>query len=251
VSEQNKNMSAPNFSPIASYHKKLGGNSSSRKAASSISSASDASKRSKYQCPGCKELFTKWSPCLSHLREKKHLDANMLDKRLNGGDFRRVQELCATLAFHHLGGGGNGGRERADSNYSTDSFSSDSGGEEDEVGANPGKKVQSRSKFSPVNSSRPSAELPGARFVKMTRKAKVSLRSLDEKIIFRILSFLDVDSARWLFLAMTETPERTMSPIQSRVRLWSLSSDIDSAPNSPQISVSRRSFVPDRIYEQL
>jgi len=121
-------MSTPNFSPISTFQHRKAAGSLTRKA--QHVSASDGSNRPKYQCPGCNEVFAKWSPCLAHLRENKHVAAELLDKKLNGGDFRRIQEMCATLAYRFHAG--SGGRDRAESISSVESLSSDSGGEEEE-----------------------------------------------------------------------------------------------------------------------
>jgi hypothetical protein len=239
-------MSTPNFSPISTFRKAAPNRKSQQLAI-------ESSNRPKYQCPGCQELFAKWSPCLSHLREQKHVDADLLDKKTNGGDFRRVQELCANLAYHHRGGGsGTGSRERTDSMSSTDSLSSDSGGEEEEpnVANHPAMNSASNSrryvlkqKFTPTSSSLNAASSRASNVrMKAISSRGLDLRRLEEKVMFRILTFLDVDCSRMLFLAMTVIP--SSAPVESRVRMWSMSSDPDSSslPSASPPSSSRKTF---------
>jgi len=242
-------MSAPSFSPIAPIQRKLPSGGSSRK--HQQSSAQDGTQKPKYQCPGCQQLFAKWSPCLAHLREKQHVQNELLDKKLNGGDFRRVQEMCATLAYHHRGG--SGGRERTDSNSSAESLSSDSGEDEDanNSGTSAGKRTSApKQRFAHVASLLPNGRTttaPSSRLNPDFRRG-FDLKGLEERIIFRILTFLDVDSSRMLFLAMTITPRAALAvPMESRVRMWSVSSDPDSLSlpsSSPQSSYRKRISTP-------
>ena len=248
-------MSAPNFSPITTQQQRKGVSTAKGISGTRKGSLTDANQKPKYQCPGCQELFTKWSPCLAHLREKRHVEANLLDKKLNGGDFRRVQELCATLAFHYRGG--SGGRERTDSNSSVDSLSSDSGEEEESFSDKKTNLRKQRNALAsapvPTYKTRSGLKIngthPSAHFLAASSSAagRISLRSFKEHIISRIFSFLDIDSANRLFLIMTPAPivpERTSSPLESRVRIWSVSSDPDSlsVPSSSPPAVSKKNI---------
>lgn len=237
-------MSAPSFSPITNGQRKFPAPSGSPRKHASAAAAHDS--KPKYECPGCHQLFSKWSPCLAHLREKQHVKAELLDKRLNGGDFRRIQEMCATLAYHNSSGNA-GTRDRTESLSSVDSLSSDSGGEEDEGSAtapngriSPGNRrtgqpkhrfaptatsLQTVTTFSRINSPSSSNRTKSV----TTSGHHCDLRSLEERIFFRILTFLDVESSRMLFHAMTIVPRSATRVSESRVRMWSVSSDPDSS----------------------
>ena len=254
-------MSAPSFSPIATAHRKAPVSLVPRKHQSSAVTQSDANIRPKFQCPGCHETFAKWSPCLAHLREKLHVASELLDKKLNGGDFRRVQEMCATLAYRQRGG-----RERADSTSSADSLSSDSGGEDEDPSStgvssrapSPSRKpAQPKSKLTlGLTQARQRSSVRQASSITRSEQRKrpvFDLRRLEERVIFRILTFLDVDSSRMLFLAMTITPKYPVQSSESRVRLWSVSSDPDSTSvpsSSPQSFSQKRVTTPIARTEQ-
>lgn len=217
----------------------------------SVDSASSAAGlRPKYQCPACLVVFMKWSPCLSHLREH-HLEeyAHLLDKKQNGGDFRRVQEWCASQLKQPV-------CQRGERTDSLDSLSSTDtagwgGGVGGTGGGNSGNNGNTSNTAVAVldessSSSRPASLLRSLlkpTFPSPSQPAKSRLvssmhllKNMDDRMIFRIFSFLDVDSAQFFYLAMEEEakPSPVFTPTQtpphatvamSRVRIWSNASN--------------------------
>ncbi|KAH9255122.1 hypothetical protein BASA81_006881 [Batrachochytrium salamandrivorans] len=223
---QASNRKSANLSAFAPAAPVAAQNSSStptrRHSVDSASSA--ASLRPKYQCPACLLVFMKWSPCLSHLREH-HLDeyAHLLDKKQNGGDFRRVQEWCASQLKQPVCHRG----ERTDS---LDSLSSTDtagwGGLDESSGPRPASLLRSLLK--------PTLPSPIPKTILVS--SMHLLKNMDDRMIFRIFSFLDVDSAQFFYLAMEEEakPSPVFTPVQasphtavamSRVRIWSNASN--------------------------
>jgi hypothetical protein len=246
-------MATPNFSPISALNRKFLSTNSGAAGARKFQGQSQqegGTTRPKYQCPGCQDVFAKWSPCLAHLREKLHVKPELLDKKQNGGDFRKVQEMCATLAHQRKGGSG---RERGESTSSAESFSSDSGEDDDSSTASASaQRPRPQSQPKQRSTGATAASLQAYPIPRIRQSATLvlgrtgfNLRMLDEKVIFRLLTFLDVDSSRMLFLAMTVTPQSPSGaqeqPRESRVRLWSMSSDADSAVSLPSASPQQNS----------